>query len=148
MKLDEIKELVEFVMGKDVEEFELEVEGLRIKLVKPRPEIRVVEGNFTPPSVQAPSTQMSEETEAKGSENVHYITAPMIGTFYRAPDPSSPPFVKEGDHVSKGDVLCIIEAMKLMNEVESDVDGTIKEILVENAQPVEYGQKLFVIIPD
>ncbi len=148
MKLDEIKELVEFVMGKDVEEFELEVEGLRIKLVKPRPEIRVVEGNFTPAPVQAASSQTAEEAEAKVSENVHYITAPMIGTFYRAPDPSSPPFVKEGDHVSKGDVLCIIEAMKLMNEVESDVDGTIKEILVENAQPVEYGQKLFVIVPD
>ena len=98
----------------------------------------------SPSEVKEPAKQEMKKSDA----NVHYITAPMIGTFYRAPDPSSPPFVKEGDHVSKGDVLCIIEAMKLMNEVESDVDGTIKEILVENAQPVEYGQKLFAIIPD
>jgi len=151
VKLEEIKELVEFILGKDVGEFELEVEGLRIRLVKPKPEIKIMESTKNPtPAVVSPSEvkEPAKQEMKKSDANVHYITAPMIGTFYRAPDPSSPPFVKEGDHVSKGDVLCIIEAMKLMNEVESDVDGTIKEILVENAQPVEYGQKLFAIIPD
>ncbi len=144
MKIEEIKELVEFILSKEVEEFEIEVEGLRLKLVKPKPEIKVVE---SAPSLQPVSSESSPPAEGKG-EKVHYITAPMIGTFYRAPDPSSPPFVKEGDHVNKGDVVCIIEAMKLMNEVEADVSGTVKEVLVENAQPVEFGQKLFAIIPD
>ncbi len=144
MKIEEIKELVEFILSKEVEEFEIEVEGLRLKLVKPKPEVKVVE---SAPSLQPVSSESSPPAEGKG-EKIHYITAPMIGTFYRAPDPSSPPFVKEGDHVNKGDVVCIIEAMKLMNEVEADVSGTVKEVLVENAQPVEFGQKLFAIIPD
>ncbi len=144
MKIEEIKELVEFILSKEVEEFEIEVEGLRLKLVKPKPEIRMVEST---PAIQTVSSETSSTAEDK-EEKVHFITAPMIGTFYRAPDPSSPPFVKEGDHVNKGDVVCIIEAMKLMNEVEADVSGTVKEVLVENAQPVEFGQKLFAIIPD
>ncbi len=144
MKIDEIKELVDFILSKQVEEFEIEVEGLRLKLVKPKPEVRVVEAAQLPASQAVPQDTKKEKAE----EKVHYITAPMIGTFYRAPDPSSPPFVKEGDHVNKGDVVCIIEAMKLMNEVEADVSGVIKEVLVENAQPVEFGQKLFAVIPD
>ncbi len=144
MKIEEIKELVDFILSKQVEEFEIEVEGLRLKLVKPKPEVKVVEAAQLPASQALSQEPRKEESE----EKVHYITAPMIGTFYRAPDPSSPPFVKEGDHVNKGDVVCIIEAMKLMNEVEADVSGVIKEVLVENAQPVEFGQKLFAIIPD
>jgi acetyl-CoA carboxylase biotin carboxyl carrier protein len=77
----------------------------------------------------------------------HMITSPMVGTFYRAPDPASPPFVDIGDVVKKGQTLCIIEAMKLMNEIEADVAGTVVEIYSENAKPVEYGQKLFAILP-
>jgi len=78
-------------------------------------------------------------------EDVVYIKAPLVGVFYRAPSPESPPFVEVGSMVNKGDTLCIIEAMKVMNEIKSDYDGVIKEILVENAKPVEYGQVLFVI---
>lgn len=78
-------------------------------------------------------------------EDVVYIKAPLVGTFYRAPSPESPPFVEVGTQVKKGDTLCIVEAMKVMNEIKSDYDGTVKEILVENAKPVEYGQVLFVL---
>ncbi len=147
MKIEEIKELVDFILGKEIQEFELEIEGLRVKLVKPKAEVKIVERVSDEPVGIPPHPEASPEEEVS-EENVHFITAPMIGTFYRAPDPSSPPFVKEGEHVNKGDVLCIIEAMKLMNEVESDVDGTIKEIFVENSQPVQFGEKLFSLIPD
>ncbi|HQM75384.1 MAG TPA: acetyl-CoA carboxylase biotin carboxyl carrier protein, partial [Candidatus Saccharicenans sp.] len=78
-------------------------------------------------------------------KSLHYITSPMVGTFYRAPSPTSAPFVEIGDTVKKGQTLCIIEAMKLMNEIESDVSGVVTDILVENGKPVEYGQRLFVI---
>ncbi|MCM8760230.1 MAG: acetyl-CoA carboxylase biotin carboxyl carrier protein [Candidatus Omnitrophica bacterium] len=78
-------------------------------------------------------------------EDIVYIKAPLVGTFYRAPSPESPPFVEVGSQVKKGDTLCIVEAMKVMNEIKSDYDGTIKEILVENAKAVEYGQVLFVL---
>jgi acetyl-CoA carboxylase biotin carboxyl carrier protein len=78
----------------------------------------------------------------------HTVKAPIVGTFYRAPGPDTPAFVEIGQHVTKGTVLCIIEAMKLMNEIEAEVSGSIRSILVENAQPVEYDQPLFVIDPD
>jgi len=81
-------------------------------------------------------------------ENITHITAPMVGTFYRAPAPGAEPYVNEGDRVKKGTIVCIIEAMKLMNEIESDCNGTIKEIHVENAKPVEYGQILFTVLID
>lgn len=82
---------------------------------------------------------------AKAAPSGHIVKSPMVGTFYRAPKPDSPPFVEVGQRVRKGQVLCIVEAMKLMNEIEADASGTIKAILVENGQPVEYGQPLFVI---
>ncbi|MCM8830288.1 MAG: acetyl-CoA carboxylase biotin carboxyl carrier protein [Candidatus Omnitrophica bacterium] len=78
-------------------------------------------------------------------EDIVYIKAPLVGTFYRAPSPESPPFVDVGSQIKKGDTLCIVEAMKVMNEIKSDYDGTIKEILVENGKPVEYGQFLFIL---
>jgi acetyl-CoA carboxylase biotin carboxyl carrier protein len=87
-----------------------------------------------------------EPKEAKN--DLHYISSPMVGTFYRAPDPSSPPFVEIGESVQKNQTLCIIEAMKLMNEIESDIDGILEEIYVQNGKPVEYGKKLFAIKPE
>ncbi len=145
MDFEKIKDLVDFILKKEIDEFELETEGLKLKIVKPKQQVQVV-------TTQAPAPQPQQaapaQEEKKAQEEIHFITSPMVGTFYRRPDPSSPPYVKEGDHVEKGQVLCIIEAMKVMNEVESDVSGTIKAILVEDAQPVEYGQKLFAIIPD
>ncbi len=88
------------------------------------------------------------ETKAQDAGNLHKINSPIVGTFYRAPSPESDPFVEVGAHVTAGTTLCIIEAMKLMNEIESDISGTIVEILVNNAQPVEYNQAMFLIKPD
>ncbi len=95
----------------------------------------------------ATEEQILEEFKhpAQQLEDVVYVKAPLVGTFYRAPSPESPPFVEVGTPVKKGDTLCIVEAMKVMNEIKSDYDGTVKEILVENAKPVEYGQVLFIL---
>jgi acetyl-CoA carboxylase biotin carboxyl carrier protein len=96
------------------------------------------------PAEAAPAPEASKADECPGCVE---IRAPIVGTFYRAPAPDAPPYVKEGDRVEKGQVLCIIEAMKLMNEIESEVSGIVKRILVENGEPVEYGQPLFLIQP-
>lgn len=101
-----------------------------------------------PSQVEQPTQSITTETTLtqKEKENrYHVIKSPLVGTFYRAPSPGAPPFVEVGDRVSKGQVLCIIEALKVMNEIESDVDGKVVKILVENGQPVEYGQELFYI---
>ena len=147
----EIIKLIDLLEERNLSHFELEVEGFKIKISRGQ--------TFSSP-VQAASLSSSRpETEEKTNpasleaishekkNNLHYITSPMVGTFYRAPDPSLPPFVDIGDTVKKNQTLCIIEAMKLMNEIESDVEGVLKEIFVENGKPVEYGQKLFAIQP-
>jgi len=95
-------------------------------------------------------TQVAKTEKAKDEENSGFveIKSPMVGTFYRAPSPDAPPFVEVGQHVSKGQVLCIIEAMKLMNQIESEISGTIEKILIDNAKPVEFGQPLFLVKPE
>ena len=95
------------------------------------------------PDASENGTAEAEETEAAAEE--HVVKAPIVGTFYRAPSPDDPPFVEVGDEVEEGDVLCIIEAMKLMNEIECETSGTVKEILVEDAEPVEFDQPLFIL---
>jgi acetyl-CoA carboxylase biotin carboxyl carrier protein len=101
-----------------------------------------------PPEVPLePPTASGAPSETEGTDKLIEVTSPMVGTFYRAPAPDAPPYVEVGARVGQGTVLCIIEAMKLMNEMESEVEGTIAKILAENAQPVEYGQVLFVIDP-
>jgi acetyl-CoA carboxylase biotin carboxyl carrier protein len=108
----------------------------------------LVQAPVAPP---APGNPIQEpppaEAQAPSSSNLVDVTSPMVGTFYRSPAPDAPAYVEKGKRVSKGDTLCIIEAMKLMNELECEVEGTIVEILVENAQPVEYGQVLFRVDP-
>jgi acetyl-CoA carboxylase biotin carboxyl carrier protein len=103
-----------------------------------------------PPQITAPASAEPQEEQVKAasdvrSEHLHQITSPIVGTFYRAPSPDAEPFAQVGARVSPGSTLCIIEAMKLMNEIESDIAGTVVKVLVENAQPVEYGQPLFLI---
>jgi acetyl-CoA carboxylase biotin carboxyl carrier protein len=102
------------------------------------------------PATDAPKTEKVEIPEKKDEETLggHLIKSPIVGTFYRSPSPDSEPYVEIGTHIVKGSTICIVEAMKLMNEIESDTTGTITKILLENAQPVEYGQPLFVIKPD
>lgn len=147
----EIIKLIDLLEERNLSHFELEIEGFKIKISRGQnigPSAEII-SSATPPSGGAEKTNpaSSEVISPERKNNLHYITSPMVGTFYRAPDPSSPPFVDIGDIVKKNQTLCIIEAMKLMNEIESDVEGVIKEIFVENGKPVEYGQKLFAIQP-
>jgi acetyl-CoA carboxylase biotin carboxyl carrier protein len=97
------------------------------------------------PAASAPAAPRAEEKAADAPGTV--VSSPFVGTFYRSPSPESPPYVEEGAKVKKGQVLCIVEAMKLMNEIECEVDGTVAEIFVQNATPVEFGEKLFRIVP-
>ena len=146
---EEIIKLINLLDEKNLSHFELEVEGFKIKISRnPQPSSVKDEALGNSPSLQSLGNENSRSLETQLHErknNLHYITSPMVGTFYRAPDPTSLPFVEIGDPVKKSQTLCIIEAMKLMNEIESDVEGIIKEIFVENGKPIEYGQKLFSI---
>lgn len=152
---DEVRKLVALLEEKNLSLFELEIEGLKVKIARcaPAPAPSAPAAAAAPPAAPAPQTpEAAAAAEARiqaveAAKGHHLITSPMVGTFYRAPDPTSAPFVDVGDQVKKGQTLCIIEAMKLMNEIEADVDGTIVEIYVENARPVEFGQKLFAILP-
>jgi acetyl-CoA carboxylase biotin carboxyl carrier protein len=135
---DELRKLIGLLEEKGLSVFELEVEGLKVKIGRNAPQP-------APSAIAPPGEARAEAIEA--AKGHHMITSPMVGMFYRASDPASPPFVDIGDVVKKGQTLCIIEAMKLMNEIEADVDGTVVEIYGENAKPVEYGQKLFAILP-
>jgi acetyl-CoA carboxylase biotin carboxyl carrier protein len=150
---DEIRKLVGLLEEKNLSAFELEVAGLKVKIARsapaPAPAVPAA-APMAPASPQTPETAAAAEARIQAAEAAkghHLITSPMVGTFYRAPDPTSAPFVDVGDTIKKGQTLCIIEAMKLMNEIEADIDGTIVEIYGENARPVEFGQKLFAILP-
>ena len=134
MDLKVLKRIIKIFKESGVNELEVESDGIRVRLKQQ------VEETFNPPP--GPSPSQVKEKEEKG---LIEITSPMIGTFYRAPAPDAPPFVNEGQEIDVGDVLCIIEAMKLMNEIKSEVKGRIVKILVENGQPVEYGQPLFIV---
>jgi acetyl-CoA carboxylase biotin carboxyl carrier protein len=149
---DEVRKLVGLLEEKNLSLFELEIEGLKVKIARSAP----VAAPAAPVPVAAPPAPLTPEAAAAAEARIHaaevakghhLITSPMVGTFYRAPDPTSAPFVDIGDPVKKGQTLCIIEAMKLMNEIEADIDGTIVEIYADNARPVEFGQKLFAVLP-
>ncbi len=150
---DEIRKLVALLEEKNLAVFELEIEGLKVKIGRnaPAPPAPVVVQAAAVPTLAAngnpPAATEAQVQAAEAAKGYRLIFSPMVGTFYRAPDPTSAPFVDIGDTVKKGQTLCIIEAMKLMNEIEADVDGTIVEIYVDNARPVEFGQKLFAILP-
>jgi len=142
----EIKKLIDFMEEKNLSQFELEVEGFKIKFGKNHQPILStgsVQQVVSSPENDGSNTQSSDQTEEK--DNRHFIFSPMVGTFFRSPDPSSPPYAEIGESIKKNQTLCIIEAMKLMNEIESDIEGTLDEIFVENGKPIEYGQRLFAI---
>lgn len=149
---DEIKELIAVLSTSDIAEVTVETNGVKLSVKKgsaflPAPQTAIAPVPVAPApergsSVPATEAAPSDSDDADGRIT---ITAPMVGTFYRAPSPDSDPYVKSGDRVETGQPLCIIEAMKLMNEIESEVQGRVVEILVENGQPVEYGQPLFII---
>jgi acetyl-CoA carboxylase biotin carboxyl carrier protein len=145
---DEVNEIVNFLEERGLEEFELERSGIRIRIKRQGFSSPVMHAPM-PTASPAPSPTTTEPASPEESigDDVHLIKSPIVGTFYAASNPDSQPFVKTGDKVKVGQVLCIVEAMKLMNEIESDVAGEVVKIFGENAQPVEYGAPLFAIRP-
>jgi len=144
MELDEIKELIDLLLDTDVTELSIEREGSKIK-IKREKYMAAAEMVQAAPVTAAANAPANEQ--AVDDQTLPAITSPIVGIFHRAPSPESPPFVEVGSTVRKGQVLCIVEAMKLMNEIESDTHGTVSKILVENGHPVEYGEPLFLIDP-
>ncbi|OGC10060.1 acetyl-CoA carboxylase, biotin carboxyl carrier protein [candidate division WOR-1 bacterium RIFOXYC2_FULL_37_10] len=140
---DLLKKLIEMVKNEDISGITIEDKGTKYEIKRERG--GVVMSN--PPSLQTSNTPVShiQQSTPDVDEDLLAITSPMVGTFYSAPSPDSPAFVKVGDNVNSGKVVCIVEAMKLFNEIESEVSGTIVKILVENGKPVEYGQKLMLV---
>ncbi len=143
MKLDEIKEVVGLMLASDLVEFELEEEGRRIAIKRGAPPAPALPP--PPPASAAPPPAAVAEAEPAEEQNCEIVKAPFVGTFYAAPSPDSPPYVKLGQEVNADSVLCIVEAMKVMNEIKAEVRGIIREIMAENARPVQYGQPLFKI---
>ncbi|MBN1573940.1 MAG: acetyl-CoA carboxylase biotin carboxyl carrier protein [Deltaproteobacteria bacterium] len=136
MNLKEIKDIIKVIDGTDISEIEIERSGERL----------MIKRNLGGSVEKNPSLDKPKGSVPEGSELVA-VVSPLVGSFYRSPSPDSPPFVEVGSEVRKGDVLCIVESMKLNNEIEVESDGIIVSILVENGQPVEYGQSLFLLEP-
>ena len=156
MNLKELKELIEMLKDTDISEVEIERSGVKVRLRKggdvtfhpAMPRMEYPPAAIVAPAVpEAAPAPAAEKPAEPVKTNQIKVTSPIVGTFYRSSSPDKPPYVEVGDIVKKGQVLCIIEAMKLMNEIESETAGKIVQILVENGQPVEYGQPLFVIEP-
>jgi acetyl-CoA carboxylase biotin carboxyl carrier protein len=162
MNQKELKELIDFLVEKDITEFELERGDLKVRVKRGSEPIvvpvaapaaaPVLSAPAAVPVAAAPSATPQAAPAAAPAEpaeepGLHIVKSPIVGTYYESPSPGSPPFIKVGDTVSAGQVLCIVEAMKLMNEIESDVAGEVVKILVTNNQPIEYGQSLFAIRP-
>lgn len=160
MNQKEIKDLIDFLIERDIAEFELERGDVKVRVkrgadashatvthhvaaVTPAAAAPVAHAHPPAPPVATPPPQAPPAAE----EELHTVKSPIVGTFYESPAPGAPPFVKPGDVVQAGQVLCIIEAMKLMNEIEADASGEVVKRLVNNGQPVEYGQPLFAIRP-
>jgi acetyl-CoA carboxylase biotin carboxyl carrier protein len=152
MNLKEIREILELLKGSDVSEFELGRGDTVLKIRRGAPPVVYAPALQQAPaqgSAASPAAAEAKAPAAVAAKPAHKeIISPIVGTFYRAPAPDSSPFVEVGTRVVKGQVLCIIEAMKIMNQIESDTTGTIAAILVENAQPVAYGQPLFHVLPE
>jgi acetyl-CoA carboxylase biotin carboxyl carrier protein len=162
MNLKELKELIEFLEEKNIAEFELERGDVKVRIKRAGGQT-VVHTHGDPRFFSVPAAAVTPELIAvpvpgttappaappapAAEENLHAVKSPIVGTFYEAPSPGAPPFVKVGDTVELGQVLCIVEAMKLLNEIESDVAGEIVKKLASNGQPIEYGQELFSIRP-
>ena len=164
MNQKEIKELIEFLKEQDIAEFELERGDVKVRIKRavpgmvvpihdprmqapvPEPLTRAVAEQASAPVAPA-AVPSPAEVPAAPQEKLHTVRSPIVGTFYESPSPGAPPYVKPGDVVEVGQLLCIVEAMKLMNEIESDVAGEIVKKFLNNGQPIEYGQELFIIRP-
>jgi len=165
--LNYIKKLLKILETGEINEIEIEEEGTRVRVVKSKPQDAAAQApqmiTYAAPPMQqmapqaaapvaatptAPKAEEKKEAAAPSGKEMIEVRSPIVGTFYRAPSPNADPYVSVGQQVSKGNILCIIEAMKLMNEIECEYEGKITKILVENAQPVEYNQVLFLVEPN
>ncbi|HDR4422163.1 TPA: acetyl-CoA carboxylase biotin carboxyl carrier protein [Bacillus cereus] len=158
-KIQEVRELIKLIDSSNIDEFEYKKDGTTIKMKKRGNEVVAVQAPVTKQiaqpvtpvevetTVAAAQVEVPKQEEKKAiqNENLHKITSPMVGTFYSSSSPDTPAYVSVGDRVSKDSIVCIVEAMKLFNEIDADVDGEIVEILVNNGQLVEYGQPLFLV---
>lgn len=161
MKTSEIRDLIDFIAQSGLNEVDIETKELKLH-VKREPDQKVLKASsqvmaapvalapapMTAPAPSAAPAITKSETPVATSKTTVEIKSPMIGTFYRSANPDSPPFISVGDKVTKGQTVCIIEAMKLFNEIESEVSGTVVKAMIENSSPVEYDQLLFVVEPD
>lgn len=157
LDIDKIKQLIEMMVANDLVEVSLRDGEEEVNLRRPNStqptgfaDLQGYSGagNAVPSAAPPPSAQVAEKSEAEEDAGLVEIVSPMVGTYYAASDPESPPFAKVGQTVHVGMVVCILEAMKVFNEIKSEVAGTIEKILVKNAEPVEFGQPLFVVRPD
>jgi acetyl-CoA carboxylase biotin carboxyl carrier protein len=167
LKVQEIRELIKLVDQSSIDEFSYEYEGSKIKMKKhgavksvvehvqtaapapaPQPVPAVQEAPRPEPKVEAAAVQEVKQEEVQDTSNLHKIVSPMVGTFYQSSSPEADAYVKAGSKVSKDSIVCIVEAMKLFNEIEAEVNGEIVEVLVKDGQLVEYGQALFLVKPE
>jgi acetyl-CoA carboxylase biotin carboxyl carrier protein len=159
MDLEQLNQILKLVREHNLAEFELEHEGLRLKVRKdaagaiavapvpsPAAPASAAAAGIPPPSTgTAPATAVAVVAASEDEIELAVVKSPIVGTFYRSPEPGAPPFVDVGSMIKKGQVLCVIEAMKLMNEIDAECDGEIMNVYVENGQPVQYGERLFAI---
>jgi acetyl-CoA carboxylase biotin carboxyl carrier protein len=156
MDLDQLSQILKLVREHEFSEFEIEHEGLRLRVrkeavgVAPSPAHTAAPAVLTPtpttlPTPAATTLQAADAAAAEDEIELAVVKSPIVGTFYRSPEPGAPPFVDVGSIIKKGQVLCVIEAMKLMNEIDAECDGEVMSVYVENGQPVQYGERLFAI---
>ena len=145
MDIRKVKKLIEMLEASQLEEIEIQEGEESVRLVKKKSHSIVSEVNSLKKSLDSEATNYETISESKIPSDGEKITSPMVGTFYTAPSPGAKPFVSVGDEINEGDVVCIVEAMKMMNEIKSDFSGKITAIMAENAEPVEFGQSLFLI---
>jgi acetyl-CoA carboxylase biotin carboxyl carrier protein len=154
IKLDELKQILELVREHELTELELEGDGLKLRIKKDgqvvvhhaAPAVAAAAPAAVAPAAAAPAAAAGRaDTEIDVDTELAVVKSPIVGTFYRAPEPNAPPFVSVGDSVRKGQTLCIIEAMKMMNNIDSEYEGTVVKVYVENGQPVQFGERLFAI---
>ncbi|MCI0469623.1 MAG: acetyl-CoA carboxylase biotin carboxyl carrier protein [Nitrospirae bacterium] len=146
MEIDDLKQLIEMLKETDITELQVEQEGMKVKLRREK-----FFGHLDIHPQAHPAQLLKEdfkiETNVESEKGLFTVTSPLVGTFYRSPSPEANPFIETGATIKKGQVLCIVEAMKLMNEIESEIDGVVVRILVESGHPVEYGEPLFLVEP-
>lgn len=148
INLDRVREIVELMKEAELQEFAFEQEGMKLHLkraIEPPPPPAYPMPAPMPAAIPAPNIAPAEGAAPTAEAGTDFIRSPMVGTFYRAPSPESPPFIELRDRVKKDTVVCIVEAMKVMNEIQSEVTGSITEMLVDNGETVEYGQPLFKV---